>query len=40
MVDLSVRIKDLVFKNPVLTASGTCGFGEEIADFVDLAKQA
>ncbi|SFF21910.1 dihydroorotate dehydrogenase [Sunxiuqinia elliptica] len=37
MVDLSVRIKDLVFKNPVLTASGTCGFGEEIADFVDLA---
>ena len=38
MVDLSVRIKDLVFKNPVLTASGTCGFGEEIADFVDLEK--
>lgn len=38
MVDLSVRIKDLVFKNPVLTASGTCGFGEEIADFVDLTK--
>lgn len=38
MVDLSVRIKDLVFKNPVLTASGTCGFGEEIADFVDLSK--
>lgn len=38
MVDLSVKIKDLVFKNPVLTASGTCGFGEEIADFVDLAK--
>ncbi|HKJ44119.1 MAG TPA: dihydroorotate dehydrogenase [Sunxiuqinia sp.] len=38
MVDLSVKIKDLVFKNPVLTASGTCGFGEELADFVDLAK--
>ena len=38
MVDLSVKIKDLVFKNPVLTASGTCGFGEEIADFVDLSK--
>jgi dihydroorotate dehydrogenase (NAD+) catalytic subunit len=38
MVDLSVRIKDLVFKNPVLTASGTCGFGEEIADFIDLSK--
>ena len=38
MVDLSIRIKDLVFKNPVLTASGTCGFGEEIEDFVDLSK--
>ncbi len=38
MVDLSVRIKDLVFMNPVLTASGTCGFGEEIADFIDLSK--
>lgn len=38
MVDLSVRIKDLTFKNPVLTASGTCGFGEEIADFMDLSE--
>ena len=38
MVDLSVRIKDLLFKNPVLTASGTCGFGEEIADFIDLTR--
>ncbi|MFV0521353.1 MAG: dihydroorotate dehydrogenase [Mangrovibacterium sp.] len=38
MVDLSVNIKDLKFKNPVLTASGTCGFGEEIADFINLAE--
>ena len=38
MVDLSVKIKDLVFKNPVLTASGTCGFGEEVADFIDLSR--
>lgn len=38
MADLSVKIKDLYFKNPVLTASGTCGFGQEIADFVDLTK--
>jgi len=38
MVDLNVRIKDLLFKNPVLTASGTCGFGEEIADFIDLTR--
>ncbi|MFV0553977.1 MAG: dihydroorotate dehydrogenase [Mangrovibacterium sp.] len=36
MVDLSVNIKGLKFKNPVLTASGTCGFGEEIADFINL----
>lgn len=38
MADLGVKIKDLYFKNPVLTASGTCGFGQEIADFVDLTK--
>lgn len=38
MAELSVKIKDLLFKNPVLTASGTCGFGEEISDFMDLSK--
>jgi len=37
MAELGIKIKDLFFKNPVLTASGTCGFGEEIADFVDLS---
>ncbi len=36
MVDLSVNIGDLKLKNPVLTASGTFGYGEEYADFVDL----
>jgi dihydroorotate dehydrogenase (NAD+) catalytic subunit len=36
MVDLSVHIKDLKFKNPVTTASGTFGFGEEFTDFIDL----
>ncbi len=36
MAELSVKIHDLIFKNPVLTASGTCGFGKEIEDFVDL----
>ena len=36
MVDLNIKIKDLLFKNPVLTASGTFGFGEEFADFVDI----
>lgn len=36
MADLKVRIKDLQLKNPVMTASGTFGYGEEYADFVDL----
>ncbi|MBQ7941887.1 MAG: dihydroorotate dehydrogenase [Muribaculaceae bacterium] len=36
MVDLSVNIGSLKLKNPVLTASGTFGYGEEYADFVDL----
>jgi len=36
MADLNVKIHDLHLKNPVMTASGTCGFGKEIEDFVDL----
>lgn len=36
MVDLSVNIGKLKLKNPVLTASGTFGYGEEYADFIDL----
>lgn len=36
MADLSVKIAGLNFKNPVLTASGTFGYGEEFADFIDL----
>lgn len=37
MVNLEIKIHELDFKNPVLTASGTCGFGEEIADFMNLS---
>lgn len=37
MVNLGVKIHNLDLKNPVMTASGTCGFGEEIADFMDLS---
>ncbi len=33
---LEVKIHDLKLKNPVMTASGTFGYGEEFADFVDL----
>ena len=36
MADLSIKIHNILFKNPVLTASGTCGFGKEIEDFVKL----
>jgi len=35
-VDLSVNIGKLFLKNPVMTASGTFGYGEEYAEFVDL----
>ncbi len=36
MVDLAVKIHDLELQNPVTTASGTFGFGEEFEDFIDL----
>lgn len=36
MADLNVKIKDLKLKNPVMTASGTFGYGLEFADFVPL----
>lgn len=36
--DLSVDLAGIRLKNPVLTASGTFGYGEEYAEFVDLNK--
>ena len=36
MADLSVKINNLSLKNPVMTASGTFGYGLEFADFVPL----
>lgn len=36
MADINVNIKDLHMKNPVMTASGTYGYGIEFADFVPL----
>lgn len=38
MADLSVNIGDLRMKNPVMTASGTFGYGEEFIDFIDIAR--
>lgn len=34
--DLSIDFAGIKLKNPVLTASGTFGYGEEFSDFVDL----
>lgn len=34
-VDLSVQIGSLQLKNPIMTASGTFGYGEEFSPFVD-----
>lgn len=36
MARLEVKIGNLKLSNPVLTASGTFGYGEEFADFIDL----
>ncbi len=36
MANLSVNIGNLQLKNPVMTASGTFGYGEEFADLIDL----
>ena len=38
MANLNVKINDLFLKNPVMTASGTFGYGLEFADFIDLSK--
>lgn len=38
MVDLRVNIGKLGLKNPVMTASGTFGYGPEYADFVELSE--
>lgn len=37
MADLNVHLKGLDLKNPVLTASGTFGYGSEFQDFIDLS---
>ena len=37
-IDLSVKIGSLVLQNPVMLASGTVGYGNEISDYTDLSK--
>jgi len=38
MVNLGFSIGDLYFRNPVLTASGTFGYGTEFDDFLDVSR--
>ncbi|NDV59979.1 dihydroorotate dehydrogenase [Bacteroides sp. 519] len=38
MADLNIKIGSLNLKNPVMTASGTFGYGEEFADFMDISQ--
>ncbi len=37
-VDLSVKVGPMTFRNPILLASGTVGYGNEISEFIDLNK--
>ena len=36
--DLKVKIAGIEFDNPIMTASGCCGYGEELADIFPLSK--
>lgn len=38
MVDLNVKLGKLQMKNPVMTASGTFGYGTEYSDFMDVSR--
>jgi dihydroorotate dehydrogenase (NAD+) catalytic subunit len=37
MADLRIKIGPLEFRNPVILASGTCGYGSELTDFLELS---
>lgn len=38
MAELNVNIGELALKNPVMTASGTFGYGTEYSDFMDISR--
>lgn len=38
MIDLTVKIGNVTFKNPVFTASGTFGYGTEVSSLADVSK--
>ena len=35
--DLNVKIGNLDLKNPLMTASGTCGYGDELDEYLDIS---
>ena len=37
-VDLAVEFAGLKLANPVVTASGTCGYAEELLEFMDISQ--
>ncbi|MBR5973791.1 MAG: dihydroorotate dehydrogenase [Clostridiales bacterium] len=37
-MSISVKVGSVELKNPVILASGTCGFGRELAEYMDLSK--
>ncbi|MBK8946770.1 MAG: dihydroorotate dehydrogenase [Ignavibacteriae bacterium] len=37
-IDLSVNVGSLKLKNPIMLASGTVGYGNEISEFIDLSQ--
>ncbi len=37
MTNLATSVGKLQLKNPIITASGTCGYGHELAEFFDLS---
>ena len=37
-MSLSVRVGNVNLKNPIILASGTCGFGHELAEYMDLSR--
>jgi len=38
MVNLNIKVGKLQLKNPVMTASGTFGYGTEYSDFIDISR--
>src|SRR5947209_2883913 len=38
MASLHTQLGPLTLANPVLTASGTCGYGEELSGYLDLTR--